>query len=637
MGEDALQLRLREVFGFDRFRPGQREVCEALLAGRSALAVFPTGGGKSLCYQLPALLMEGTTLVVSPLLALMKDQVDVLVARGVAAARLDSSLDADQSREVLNALSDGRLKLLYVAPERFLNERFLDRLARSPLAMLAIDEAHCISDWGHDFRPDYLKLADHARRLRVPRVLALTATATPAVAEDVAKAFAIEPRDQVITGFYRPNLELDLHGVTPVRRDELLDAEAFSGPSIVYVTLQKTAERLAERLAGRGVAARAYHAGMEPEDRSAVQEAFMAGAVRVVVATIAFGMGIDKSNVREVLHYNLPKSLESYAQEIGRAGRDGRPAVCRMFACRDDLPALANFSYGDTPTPEAVAGLVSALLGGADEVAVSTRALSNDHDARELVVKTLLTYLELDGWVRQTTPIYTEYKWKWLRDREEVLAGFDADRRAFLARLFDAATVGRTWHKVVLSEAAEQLGEPRDRLVRALDWLAEKGALELEASGVQQRIRVLRRPEDPAALAAELVARFEALERSSIDRLAEVVRFVEGEGCHTARLVGYFGETLGRPCGHCTGCRSGRVTLPPASGRPVWPAPEELARLVGAHPRALGSPRAIARLLCGVGSPALTRAKLHRSPLFGRLAEADFREVMAWASERVLA
>lgn len=635
MGEDALQQRLREVFGFEEFRPGQRRVCEAILAGRSALAVFPTGSGKSLCYQLPALLLRGTTLVVSPLVALMKDQVDALRARGVAAARLDSSLGGDETRAVLEALSERRLALLYVAPERFLNERFLERLARTDVALLAIDEAHCISQWGHNFRPDYLTLAEHARRLEIPRVLALTATATPAVADDVAAAFGIAPDDRVITGFYRPNLTLEVVGVTPSRREELLDTEPFDGPSIVYVTLQKTAERVAERLQRRGIAARAYHAGMEADTRAEVQDAFMAGRTRVIVATIAFGMGIDKADIRAVHHYNLPKSLESYAQEIGRAGRDGEPARCRMLACRDDLAPLANFAYGDTPTREAVAGLLAALLQGPDEVAIGLRALSTTHDVRELVVKTLVTYLELDGWVRQGTPIYTEYRWKRLPAFAAVLGGLDEARREFLERVFAAADVGRTWEKLDLSEAAEGLGEPRDRLVRALDWLAEKGAMELEASGVQRRLRVLRRPADPAALAAELTARFEALERGHVERLQDVVAWAEGEGCHNRRLVGYFGEPLAAPCGHCAGCTGPRVTLPPPERRASWPDLRELAGLVAAHPDALGAPRAIARFLCGIVSPALTRARLTRHAWFGTAAEGDFRDALRLAEALV--
>ncbi|HET7044454.1 MAG TPA: RecQ family ATP-dependent DNA helicase, partial [Gaiellaceae bacterium] len=243
---------LAQTFGFDAFRPGQERVVEALLAGRSALAVFPTGGGKSLCYQLPALLLDGVTVVVSPLIALMKDQIDVLARRGVAAARLDSSLGPEEAREVSARLRAGELKLLYVAPERFVNERFLAQLERTKIALFAVDEAHCISEWGHNFRPDYLKLAARARELGAERVLALTATATPAVVDDVCAGFAIDAADAVVTGFYRPNLTLLTTPVRAAERDQaLIDRlrERPPGSTIVYVTLQRTAMRVASLLA----------------------------------------------------------------------------------------------------------------------------------------------------------------------------------------------------------------------------------------------------------------------------------------------------------------------------------------------------------------------------------------------------
>jgi ATP-dependent DNA helicase RecQ len=629
---EALRSTLRSVFGFEDFREGQREVCGALIAGRSALAVFATGSGKSLCYQLPALHFDGLTLVVSPLIALMKDQSDFLAAKGVPAARLDSSLGAEETSRILDALRSGALKILYVAPERFLNERFLERLRQVKVSLLAIDEAHCISEWGHNFRPDYLKLAELSRAMAVERVLALTATATPRVVQDISEAFGIEERDRIVTSFYRPNLTLEFTPVDRAERDAALLAADFDGPTIVYVTLQRTAERVAALLARRGLDARAYHAGMEASDRAAVQDWFMAGADPVVVATIAFGMGIDKSNIRAVYHYNLPKSLEGYSQEIGRAGRDGLPSLCRVFACRDDMPALANFAYGDTPTRAAVAGVVGALLGGGQEVEVSVAGLSAEHDMRELVVRTLVTYLELDGCVKQGTPVYSEYKFKLLEPRETILAGFDAARRQFLSALFDAATPGRTWSKIDLDVAAEALGEPRQRLVRALDYLAEKRLVELTASGVRQRLAVLRRPASLEALVDELVGKFQALERREVARLGEVVELIEHDGCHTARLVGYFGERLGRACGHCTFCRTGkRVILRPSGAPEPFPSRPAVEALRAQHPRALAEPRAVARLLCGLTSPALTRARLTRDPMFGVTAAADFREVLAWA------
>ncbi len=635
---DSARALLRERFGFSVFRPGQEAVIAQLLAGRSALAVFPTGSGKSLCYQLPALLFEGLTVVVSPLIALMKDQVDFLLSRGIAAARLDSSVSREVFDEIQSALRERRLKLLYVAPERFANERFLAHLKTLRIDLLVIDEAHCISEWGHNFRPDYLKLARYAEELKVGRVLTLTATATPAVAQDICRAFAIAPEAHVHTGFYRPNLFLRVTACAPRERLGVLVARLKSrpvGPTIVYVTLQKTAETVAAALAAAGFAAEAYHAGMEAEAREAVQNQFMAANDTIVVATIAFGMGIDKANIRAVYHYNLPKSVENYAQEIGRAGRDGAPSHCEILAAAEDLTVLENFTYGDTPTPEALRDLLKELLGGrvaGDVFDISTYELSSRHDIRQLVVSTALTYLELDGLIAATAPFYTTYQWKFRRPTEEILARFDAERRAFLESLFGMAKVGRVWNSVVLAEAVQALGGARERVVKALTYLEEKGDLELQVAGVRQGYRVVRVPEDSAAVWSELRRRFAARESSDIARVTAVAGLVGGEGCLVRRLLAYFGEDHGRDCGHCGSCAGDAVARLTRAQVAVPFTDEEFRALHAAHPRALGGARALARFCCGISSPALAAAKLARHPRFGAAVETPFAVVLAAAT-----
>ncbi len=632
---EAARSLLKERFGFDAFRPGQEAVIGHLLAGRSALAVFPTGSGKSLCYQLPALLLEGLTVVVSPLIALMKDQTDFLQSRGIAAARLDSSVSREAFEEIQAALRERRLKLLYVAPERFSNERFLAKLKTLAIDLLVIDEAHCISEWGHNFRPDYLKLARYARELRVGRVLALTATATPAVAQDICREFAIVPEAHVHTGFYRPNLHLRATACRPGQRLWTLIARLKvrpPGPTIVYVTLQKTAEMVAAELSEAGFVARAYHAGLEAETREVVQNAFMASDRMIVVATIAFGMGIDKANIRAVFHYNLPKSLENYAQEIGRAGRDGAPSECEILAAGEDLTVLENFTYGDTPTAEALRDLLKELLEGrsaGEGFDVSGYELSARHDIRPLVVSTALTYLELDGLIEATAPFYTTYQWKFLRPLEEIFARFDAARREFLERLFGLAKVGRIWNSVVLADAAATLGGERERVVKALTYLEEKGDIELQVAGVRQGYRVRQVPDDLGAVWRELRRRFAARESSDIERTRKVMELLGAEGCLVRRLLAYFGEELGRDCGHCGRCEGeSPVSLDREEAEIAWPV-EEMAELTKAHPRALGQVRQVARFLCGIASPALTSAKLGRHPLFGCAARVPFAEVAA--------
>jgi ATP-dependent DNA helicase RecQ len=628
---------LGERFGLSAFRPGQREVVTALLERGGALAVFPTGGGKSLCYQLPALLLEGVTVVVSPLIALMKDQLDALARLGVPAARLDSSLGADAERGVVERLRRGELKLLYVAPERFSNERFAALLKDLRIALFAVDEAHCVSEWGHNFRPDYLKLARAARDFKAERVLALTATASPAVVEDICASFGIAREAAVVTGFYRPNLQLEMTPVSAAERDGLLVSRLRArgaGPTIVYVTQQKTAERVAEGLARQGFEAAAYHAGMEPEDRTRVQEAWMASGKGVMVATVAFGMGIDKPDVRGVYHYNLPKGLESYSQEVGRAGRDGKPSVVELLACPDDVPALENFAHGDVPTEDAVAGVVEGLMGAGAAFDLNVRELSSAHDMRELVLETALTYLELEGVLKQGTSFFTEYKVRPLVPMEALLSRFDGPRAKFLTDVFARAKQGRVWLTVSPAEVAEALGQDRERVMKALEYLKEQGLAEVTATGLRRRYTRLREREDLRALTAMLLERFAKREAQGVARVREVLDFIQSEGCLPNTLAAHFGEVREAPCGMCTVCRTGAPVRMPA---PAAPARVEdvvdvgrLAALRRKHPEALGHPRQVARYLCGLSSPAVGKARIGRDPLFGSAEGLRFSDVLAW-------
>lgn len=635
-----IRTALKQHFGFEAFLPGQEAVVGHLMAGHSAAAVFPTGGGKSLCYQLPALLLPGLTLVISPLIALMKDQIDALTRRDIVAARLDSTLDVAAYRAVMGQVRNGTLRLLYVAPERFNNERFREAIAPVQISLFAVDEAHCISEWGHNFRPDYLKLAGFARAYGAERVLALTATTTERVLADICKGLTIDAERAVRTGFYRPNLSLTTTPVSAAERDDvLLDALQANPPgsTIIYVTLQRTAEELAERIAETGFEARAYHAGMQDEHRVEIQDWFMASGQAIVVATIAFGMGIDKANIRYVYHYNLPKSLENYSQEIGRAGRDGEPAICQLLVCPDDLNVLENFVYGDTPDAGAVRSLIGDVLSRGSEFDVSLYELAGEHDIRPLVLRTLLTYLELKGFLTGGTPRYAQYQFKLLLTSREILARFEGARRTFLSDLFRQARKGRSWFHIDAAAAAAALKTDRERVIRALDWLGEHRMLEVEASGVRHRYQRFQAPADPAVLADELHRYSLKREAVGIERLRQVVELAGSDGCQTAALAAYFGQHLEQPCGHCSWCCSGLSELPQrtSSGIPQ-DLREQINQLVAAAGSALDEPRSLARFLCGIPSPRLSRVKLGKQslakhPLAGTLARVPFREVLEWA------
>jgi ATP-dependent DNA helicase RecQ len=367
-----LDASLRSLFGFPGFRPGQREACESALAGRDVLVVMPTGSGKSLCYQLPALLRDDLTVVVSPLVALMQDQVEALAARGLGerVALVNAQQDGLANLEALRRAAAGELRLLYVAPERFAAAGFLERMAGVRVGLFVVDEAHCVSQWGHDFRPDYFRLADAARMLGAEALVASTATATPRVAIDVAQRLGLRDPLRVATGFDRPNIAFAVARPVPGEK-RVLVAEALREPdalpAIVYAGTRAGSEELAAELgAALGVETAAYHAGLDRQRRAAVQRRFLADDLQVICATNAFGMGVDKPNVRTVVHASVPASLEAYYQEAGRAGRDGRPARALLLAENRDKALHVHFIKREEIDEELPGWLADRLWAAAD-------------------------------------------------------------------------------------------------------------------------------------------------------------------------------------------------------------------------------------------------------------------------------
>ncbi len=342
--ESSILKTLKTVFGFQAFRPNQEAIIRNILEGRDVFAVMPTGGGKSLCYQLPATLMHGTAIVISPLISLMKDQVDAAVENGIDAAFMNSSMNADEVSDVYRMLQYNKIKLLYIAPERFAMPHFLERLKTTAVSLFAIDEAHCVSEWGHDFRPDYLGLSLIPKMFPDVPIAAFTATATQRVQEDIIQRIGLRRPHIVRASFNRPNLFYQVKAKSKVDSQILEFLRDHPGESgIIYRTTRDSVTETADFLKSKGIAALPYHAGLSAEERNRNQEAFNRDEAQVIVATIAFGMGIDKSNVRFVIHADLPKNIEGYYQETGRAGRDGEPAHCLLFFGKGDIPKIRYF------------------------------------------------------------------------------------------------------------------------------------------------------------------------------------------------------------------------------------------------------------------------------------------------------
>jgi ATP-dependent DNA helicase RecQ len=476
-------------------------------------------------------------------------------------------------------------------------------------------------------------LAAFAQDVQAERILALTATATPPVVADICKTFEIKPQNAVVTGFRRPNLRIRSSPTALSSRNKALAValKEHPGTAIVYVTLQADAERVSEALQRAGLEARAYHAGLDDDVRSDVQNWWMTDDNAIVVATIAFGMGIDKSNVRSVIHYHLPKSLEGYSQEIGRAGRDGLPAHAVMLGSLDDLSALENFSYGDTPTDNAVSGVLHEVLSLEGAFLLNLYDLGQRHDLRPTVLRTLLTYLELEGVLRQGTPQYATYQIQPLEPLSGILGRFQGERTQFLRDIFAQAKQGRTWFTLDPDAASLALEQPRSRIMAAIQYLEDQGWVTIRASDVRAQFERTDQPVDALALEALLIARFARREANDLERLGQVVTLFQNTECRTAALARHFEGCDGPPCGQCDVCLSHPKPFPDAPApRITFPDVNALESLALEYPQALEYPRQQARFLCGLSSPAQTKAKLTRHALFGALEGAPFLTVLKW-------
>ncbi|MEZ4319338.1 MAG: ATP-dependent DNA helicase RecQ [Myxococcota bacterium] len=553
-----LERLLLDRFGFGEFRPGQRQICAHVAAGGDALVVMPTGAGKSLCYQVPALARGGLTVVVSPLIALMKDQVDSLVEKGVRATFLNSSISSEEYKQRSDAVRAGEIELLYVAPERF-SPRFLQWLASVDVRLLAIDEAHCLSQWGHDFRPDYLRLGKVREALGHVPTVALTATATPEVQRDIVQTLRIEQGEVFIRGFDRENLVLEVLAVDSKKhKDGLLSELVTPGPSIVYAATRKNVERATQALRESGVRAGMYHAGLDPSDRTRVQDDFMSGRVPVVVATNAFGMGIDKRDIRNIVHYDMPGTVEAYYQEIGRAGRDGRMSRAVLLHHATDRRIHEFFINTSHPPVDWVHGVWRWLLARNENPVfvrmedLSARAMPEE--AGDRGASAVVNILRREGRVRKIAP----------SDRAALL------RITSLPREKPTGHRGAIWNLLNVRQLdvgdalqfypddwGRELGIERVQLLAALRGLEERGVLRLQTGGRIGGIELVD-AERPLELDEKRMRERRNREYRKLDRMEAYT----GSTCRRRFIVEYFGEKAPfESCGSCDACRAGVTAL----------------------------------------------------------------------------
>jgi ATP-dependent DNA helicase RecQ len=557
---------LERYFGYPDFRPGQGEAIRSALSGRDTLIVMPTGGGKSLCYQVPALVLPGLTLVVSPLIALMLDQVSALERRSIAAALVNSTLSSDEIRERLDRAARGALKLLYVAPERFASPAFQRALEQMNISMVAVDEAHCVCQWGHDFRPSYLRLRQVWPKIGNPRILALTATATPEVRRDIVSELGLSRARVLVHGFDRPNLNWI------VRREEKLADKCrslirlLSGSdesAVVYASTRKMVEAAAELLRSAGIGAAAYHAGLTREQRVWVQEAWTSGEVPVVVATNAFGMGIDKENVRRVIHFQMPGSLEAYYQEAGRAGRDGEPAECILLHAYRDRFTHEFFIRTSYPPRKVLLSTYRALrdaaesFGGPVMPARFAHRVAGIKSEREVysALRILTDFGAVENSAARRGLIV-----RWVASAgyvgELLMNGGGGEgpvERMLLEGLARASARGeRRVFRVSRRDVARWSGDLRSARM-ALDHLQSSGVLGWREDGANAGYR----PTRPNLSAGDLPvdwARVKELRAMEVRKLRRMERYAFQRGCRRRYLLAYFGESDPVACRGCDRC-----------------------------------------------------------------------------------
>ena len=632
---------LQTHFGLLEFRPSQLEVIENILNGQNTLATLPTGSGKSLTFQLPSFLLRkrGTTLVISPLLSLIRDQVQKLQQQGIPAYQIDSSITLNERVNHLTKLKNGDIQILYTSPETLANPELFSILKEIPIALVAIDEAHCYSEWGHSFRPSYLSLPHLTRAIKPYATLALTATATRKVASDLRKAFRIKTAQHITSSPKRDNLSYTvISSAGQQRLEELTNIlqKQEHLPAIVYAMQQKHCEEISHHISTIGLKVKSYHAGMSATSRQQIQDDFLSNKTQVIVATIAFGMGVDKSNIRSIIHYHLPKSPEGWMQESGRAGRDGKPAHTYLLACADDTVQLTNFIRARELEETTIQRLVNQFISQGKTAVIQPYQTRIGLGILTTTLDVLLAKLELLKITKYTHTTWRYIQMNVLYGRSIQMSDYPKKHHKAIQHIIDLDT------RYDLHNSLEDFDIPSEKLYNTLQEIKHSGECYMRFSGWQKHYKILKQLDSDQVndLVFELNTYHENQLEYDEKRLNEVIRIATTKSCIPLQFEKWFGVPKSdlTNCENCSSCHGETRPRKLASSHRLKSKEiltdeelESVKELLNKKRKYLHTPAQLTCVLCGIGTPYIRHYYLHHHPLFGNFEHIHYDDIHPYA------